>query len=849
MRRVEELLTSEESGNRGGSAWWKLAAAGAFVVLTALAIFLPPLIHLGRYRRTLIASMSEALGRPVYVGGIEPRLLPTPGIVMSDFTVDEDPAFGCEPALHAASVVATLRLSSLWRGRLEVSRISLDEANLNLVGNGAGEWSIDSVLLRASQIPNAPTGERRLSAHPRFPYIEATNARIDFKDGIEKKPFSLMNAEFSMWQASGDEWRLRLRAQPVRTDLQLHLSEAGDFRVEGSLHRAADLNAMPVDLRAEWSAAQLGQVSRLVSGLDSGWRGDLDVTTSIQGSAGHLNLQSRIQIGDLRRQEFQPAKTVDVDSTCRSEYVRASRLLDNITCYWPVATGHLLLTGRVQLAAEPVAGLNLEINQIPAAFPLALLGLMRPNAQNVTATGTVNGNFRILTSARPLLSGDATATGVSLRFADGAIPLPTMHFTVPPSLSPNSRTRQAKQFDRPPLLQNGLLMQPVSIAMGAPQPLVADARFTTAGFELHLTGQAALARLIPAAGNFGLLENALAVVPAMGLATLNTTTTGNWMRPLSGATSGIGTTGSLRIEASELRPGFLPAPVEVGSAEIDLTPEEISWEKVALQYQTMAMRGSIRYPAICNQTVACTAAFTLAAGSLDAAAIEKALGSNVNGGLLGQFLASALGGRKLTVWPPLRGRIQCDALHLGPLTLGNLQASVSADGTKLSISSLEAAALGGSLRASGEMTLTESVPRWRLSIRAADTNASEIATLFGEEWGTGVLGAETNLTMSGYRTADLASSATGDFKFDWQNGGLPIAPNASDASLEHFDRWTAKGAVAKGALALTGGGLVHATKTSAIRGSISFDRDLDLTLETRSGEVKITGTLAEPVIQ
>ena len=60
--------------------------------------------------------MSEALGRPVYVGGMQLRLLPMPGIVMSDFTVDEDPAFGYEPALHASSVVAALRLSSLWRG-------------------------------------------------------------------------------------------------------------------------------------------------------------------------------------------------------------------------------------------------------------------------------------------------------------------------------------------------------------------------------------------------------------------------------------------------------------------------------------------------------------------------------------------------------------------------------------------------------------------------------------------------------------------------------------------------------------------------------------------------------------
>ena len=849
MSRMEELLTSQDSGQRGGSAWWKVATVGALIVLLALAIFLPPLVHLGKYRRSITANMSEALGRPVYVGGMQLRLLPMPGVVMTDFTVDEDPAFGYEPALHAASVVASLRLSSLWRGRLEVSRISLDDANLNLVRNSAGQWSISSVLLRASQIPNAPTGERRAGAHPRFPYIEATNARIDFKDGAEKKPFSLMNAEFSMWQASGGQWQLRLNAQPVRTDLQLHLSDTGELTVNGSLRRAADLNAMPVDLRAEWSGAQLGQVTRLMAGMDSGWRGDLNVTASIKGSAGDLTVQSRVRVGDLRRQEFQPATTVDVDAACRSEYLRAQRRLDNITCFWPIASGHLLLTGSVQGFSSPNADLQLEINQIPASFPVTMLGLMRPHAQNVTATGTVNGSFHLVTAGRRVLSGDATATGVSLLYSGGVLSLPPMHFAAPPPQQPPQRkTRQTRQVAQPAPVQNAIQLQALSIAMGEPEPLVADARFTKEGFELHLAGQALLSRLMPVGANFGLLENAVMVVAPKGRVTLNTATTGNWMRPLSGASSGIGTSGSLKIEAAELRPGFLPAPVEVESAEIDLTPQEISWQNVVLQYQAMAMRGSIQFPAVCNQPVACPAAFTLAPEPLDAAKIEAALGGNSNSGFLGQLLTNALGGGSTAAWPPLRGQIQCDQLQLGQLTLRNVASSLSVEGTKLTISSLDAAALGGTLHTSGDMTIVDRAPRWKLGIRVADASAGEVAELFGEPWGKGRMSGETNLTMSGYRTEDLASSASGDFSFTWQNGALPIAGAENDSSLAHFDRWTAKGTIAKSALSLSSGGIAHEARTNALRGSISFDRDLDLTLETRRGRVKITGTLAQPVL-
>ena len=53
------------------------------------------------------------------MGAMQLRLLPTPAIDMTDLTVAEDPAFGYEPSLHASEVVASLRLRSLWRGRLD----------------------------------------------------------------------------------------------------------------------------------------------------------------------------------------------------------------------------------------------------------------------------------------------------------------------------------------------------------------------------------------------------------------------------------------------------------------------------------------------------------------------------------------------------------------------------------------------------------------------------------------------------------------------------------------------------------------------------------------------------------
>jgi len=842
MYGTEEPLAAEEPRKSRRSSR-RLIVAGALAVLLAVALFVPPLVNLGHYRRSIISSISAALGRPVAVGDMQLRLLPTPGITLTDFTVAEDPAFGFEPALHANSVVVSLRLSSLWRGRLEVSRISLDEASLNLVKTANGAWSIESILLRTSQMPNEATGQRHAGAYPRFPYIEATDARINFKEGAEKRPFSLMNAEFAMWQASGNEWRMRLRAQPVRTDLELHLSDTGELNVEGSFQRADRLRTIPVKLQAEWSGAQLGQVSRLLAGMDSGWRGGLDVTGSIDGTAGNLALKTHIHVGNLRRQEFQPQASMDINATCQSRYEHALELLGQITCFLPEGAGHLLLSGSVQEGAAAETDLQLEINQVPAEFPLRLLGLMRPHAGNVTVTGTINGSFRLVRNSQRPLTGDATATGMTVNWPGGPLALPELHLVANPAPAKGRKHRATPA----PAQANAVVLEPAAIRLGAATTLTADARVTRTGFTLHLAGQAELSRLMAAGANFGLLENALAAAAPRGRAQLDTTTTGSWMPPLAGATDGIATTGTVRVDGVELRPRFLHSPVEVVSADVELTPQQITWQNVVLRYGGLAMRASFQFPSDCGSPGACPGIFALQADSLNATSIESALAGRPEG-FFGQML-SDLGAGQSPTWPPLRGTVECGDLSLGRLSLKNVAATVSLQQQKLTIEALNAAALGGTLHATGTMSVVSAVPEWNLDVRMAGVKVSGAADLFKERWGSGTASGEAQWTMNGYSTADLASSAAGTFRMTWQNGGLAAGETFRQLPVAHFDRWTAAGTIGNDRLTLAGGTMVRGQQTARVRGEVGFNRHLNLTLQTARGRMKIGGTVARPVAE
>jgi len=299
------------------------------VVLLLLALT-PPLLNVNRLRRRIADSMSASLGRPVHMDRVTVHLLPVPGFTLENLVVSEDPAFGFEPTIRANTVEATLRPSSLWRRQVEFSTIRFIEPSLNLVRNREGKWNLQSLLVHAANVDTAPTAQRKAGPQPRFPYIEATGARVNLKLGNEKKPFSLTDADFALWLPTPAQWRIRLVAKPARTDT--NISDPGTVRLEGSLQRATTLAEVPVDMRASWEGAPLGETSRLLSGGDAGWRGSLTVEATLQGKLGTATLATKLHFEDLRRADFVPAKSLDVQIECNGTLEIMTTLVHSPAC-------------------------------------------------------------------------------------------------------------------------------------------------------------------------------------------------------------------------------------------------------------------------------------------------------------------------------------------------------------------------------------------------------------------------------------------------------------------------------------------------------------------------------------
>jgi hypothetical protein len=308
----------------------------ALLLLLTLALT-PPLLNVNRLRRRIADSMSASLGRPVHLDRVSVHLLPVPGFTIENLVVSEDPAFGFEPVIRANTVEATLRPSSLWRRHVEFSSIHFIEPSLNLVRNPQGKWNLQSLLMHAANVDTAPTAQRKAGPQPRFPYIEATGARVNLKLGAEKQAFSLTDADFALWLPTPAQWRVRLEAKPARTDT--NISDPGTVRLEGSLQRAPTMAGVPVDLRVSWSGAPLGEASKILSGEDAGWRGALTFEGTLTGQLGAAKLATNVHLEDLRRADFVPAKLLDLVLECSGTLETMTAIVHTPAC--TLASQHL----------------------------------------------------------------------------------------------------------------------------------------------------------------------------------------------------------------------------------------------------------------------------------------------------------------------------------------------------------------------------------------------------------------------------------------------------------------------------------------------------------------------------
>ncbi|MDR3739130.1 MAG: AsmA family protein [Terracidiphilus sp.] len=831
MMEEEERTGEPERKRRLRKRLW---SALAVVMLLLVVLLVPPMISIGHYKSQITQILSQSVGRPVRLSSVEMRLLPRPGFVLTDLTIAEDPAYGAEPVLRANTVTAAVRLLALWRGKVEISSIRVDEASLNLVRTDNGRWNLDPIFRTATGATGTSQKARKL------PFLKATNSRLNIKSGIEKLPFSLINADISFGEDDPGVWRLRMRGQPARTDLSMALADTGIVRLEATIHRAPAIRQMPVHMDVEWKEAQLGQLSRLVLGVDPGWRGDLTGQMQVDGTALEAQVKTRLKATGVHRSEFAPADPMDFDANCTFVYHYSVRSVEKLACDSPLGEGHIRLEG--ELPAHHPGKLAVDVQKVPVSAGLDALRTLRSGIPDDL-------------SAHGLISGQLTYDP-STAAPEEAVPVKSKLSHKPVKPQPKQGALEGSLEVDGFQLNGGGLSQPVQIAKitfapaaidandpealateievpaGEYTPLAVSVRLEATKYHVGIRGQAALKRLREFAAVAGVGQASSLGALDGEAAQLDLAAQGAWLPEANSVLSPVGQpevasqassssddlSGTITLHNARWNTSDLANPVEISDATLHVGGGQLIWDPVGFSYGLVKGTATLRLTEHCPEGDRCAPQLEVHFDKLDTSVLQAALLGARKPGTMLSTLLERFTRRSAPIWPRLDGTLKADTLVLGPATLQKATISFRVLPASAKFTSIDADVLGGQLHASGSVENGDK-PTYSIEGMFEKVAGPALCQMLKLHCTGGTVNGGGKFTATGFSGDDLSNSAAGTMDFDWRQGAIATG---APKTLARFSRWTGEGAIARGALTLTKNQVIQGSHTAAVDATVSL---------------------------
>ena len=861
-----------------------VVAVAAFLLI--MFLFRPGVYQL---RSRIAGSIGRALDRRVTLDNVRLHFLPRPSFDLEGLVIYDDPAFSAEPMIRAQEVSAAIRFRSLLRGRLEIATLSATEPSINLVRNDEGRWNLAILLERNAQIPAAPTEKPASERRPAFPYLEASSARINFKLGQTKKSYALMDADVALWQDSDNSWGARIKAAPVRTDF--NLTDTGLLQINATWQRAPSLRSTPMQLAVQWQKGQLGQITKLLSGKDRGWRGGVSFTANLSGTLEALQIESQTAIDGFHRYDIVGSENVRLATVCSGRYNAITITLADLLCESPISGGTFRLRGTFAMVEEqPTYDLTLAVEEVPLTSVVRLLRQAKKQIPgDLTASGLLNAEFRttrnvptvpedgLLQHLSQTWSGNGSATNVRLssnagkdEFGFGTIPIVLVGAESQGFAQrgrPGHPRRQEEEADQEPAAPH-LRMGPITLAMNGSSPVNAGGWMSTAGYRFFLRGDVELKDLFRLENVLGL---PVARPAAEGSAKLDVNVSGPWQGFAAAVSAGTAQLRNVRAEMHGLN-----TPIEIGSAAMILTPDAVWMQKIAARTGSTHWSGGVTAPRHCaapsvvpGAAPNCVFQFDLTADELstgdlaewftphpakrlwyrilnsnsnsssdDAQSSSPLLAIQVHGNLhIGRFgLKKVLATQVATQVEVDRGKITLTALR-GELLGGTHQGNWTIDVPSHGVSAHDASAQNAfaqTLRYHGSGTLH-------------NISLEHVGTLMNDAWIAGTADGKFDVEGSGDSFHELLARSDGKLQFVMRNGSLPHVEIPGSPVPLSVHRFAGELHLQKGAWNLSAGRLESRGGLYQVSGTASPGNGLDFVL-TRADEQSwtLTGTLAKP---
>jgi len=410
-----------------GKKCWFRWLVGIVVAIVAGTFGLNLLLAANPVRTFLTAELSAAFGRPVEVSRFHFTILDGPRIEARYITVAEDPRFGHEYFLRAEKLTAGPRWRSLLRGRFDFGTLTLTRPSVNLVRLPDGQWNLEHWLPPLESPPGAVSARTPAGARaPVPPYVlKVDSGRINFKRGVDKHPFALVDLNGRVDQESGGRWRIDLEARLARAAVDIQ--EAGVIRVRGRVG-GTSARLRPAELTVTWEEASLADALRLLRGWDSGVRGALsaEFTASSglpgaqQPSPGPLSpweFSGTLRVLDMHRWDLphhagDPAFNLQLQARWWPERAR----VEVERAVFEAARSNLRASGHVEWAQPGASSLRLISSGVDLDDALAYFRAFRHGvADNLALEGSAGVDFELDGWPPRVVRGVVATDGARLR--------------------------------------------------------------------------------------------------------------------------------------------------------------------------------------------------------------------------------------------------------------------------------------------------------------------------------------------------------------------------------------------------------------------------------------------------
>jgi AsmA protein len=175
---------------------WILAIVGIVaVILVIAAVVLPMVIDPNNYKDEIAVAVKEETGRDLHIGGqIEWSVFPSIGLKLSDVKLGNPEGFGEQPMLDIGEAGVSVKFMPLFRHRLEIGDVSMNNVSINLSrkANGRNNWDDIAAAGKGETPPPSASGNGVSSLT--ISGIAITNAKVTFNDAeqtTELKDFDL----------------------------------------------------------------------------------------------------------------------------------------------------------------------------------------------------------------------------------------------------------------------------------------------------------------------------------------------------------------------------------------------------------------------------------------------------------------------------------------------------------------------------------------------------------------------------------------------------------------------------------------------------------------------------------